>query len=60
MGSMLMVSVLEPDCSVTVVSGPETVSGFGDPLPGVHVTVTVQDGVGTSWVLQQFVPRPPE
>ena len=46
--------------SVTVVSGSETVSGFGDPLPGVHVTVTVQDGAGTSWVLQQFVPQPPE
>ncbi len=36
-----------------------SVTGFGGALPGLMVTVTVQDGTGTSWVLTRFRAQPP-
>ena len=41
--------------SVTVEYGSETVPGLGDPIPGLTVTVTVQDGKGLTWTSMRFV-----
>ncbi|MCK4659083.1 MAG: hypothetical protein KAV82_06130 [Phycisphaerae bacterium] len=35
------------------------VSGFGDPLPGLTVTVVVQDTAGATWTLTRFRAQPP-
>ncbi len=36
-----------------------SVTGLGSALPGLMVTVTVQDTTGTSWVLTRFRAQPP-
>jgi len=48
------------DRAVTVVAGSQTVSGFGPAIDGMTVTVSVTDGTGLSWTLQQFIPEPAE
>ena len=47
-------------CSVTVVADSVTVTGLGDALSGVTITVTAQDGAGTTWVVEHFYPEPTE
>ena len=44
--------------SVTVVYGNETVADFGDPIPGLTVTVTAQDSKGRGLVHTRFRPEP--
>jgi len=36
-----------------------SVTGFGNPLPGLIVTVTVTDVAGTTWELTRFRAQPP-
>lgn len=43
---------------VTIVADSQTVAGFGSPLPGLTVTVTVQDDRGTTWAMTHFYPQP--
>ena len=45
--------------SVTAAYGNVSVTGFADPLPGLTITVTVQDGGGQTWMLTRFVAQPP-
>lgn len=45
--------------TVSVVPDTITVTGFGNPLPGLTTTVTVQDAGGASWVLTRFRAQPP-
>ncbi len=44
--------------SATVTYTSEVVSGFGDPIPGVKVIVTVSKGSGMRWELTRFVAAP--
>jgi len=44
--------------SVKAAYCTETVGGLGNPIPGLLVTVTVQDAKGMSWQLTRFVPAP--
>lgn len=44
--------------SATVVAGSQTVAGLGPAISGVTVQVTVQDGAGVTWSVQEFVPQP--
>ncbi|MCP4593938.1 MAG: hypothetical protein GY842_24665 [bacterium] len=49
--------------AVTVVAaggGGISVTEFGDPLPGLVVSVTVQDSAGATWTLTRFKAQPPE
>ncbi len=41
--------------SVTVEYGSESVPGLGNPIPGLTVTVTVQDSKGLTWTSTRFV-----
>ncbi len=36
-----------------------SVTGFGDPLPGLTITITVQDAAGATWTLIRFRAQPP-
>lgn len=49
--------------SVTVVpangGGGISVTGFGNPLVGLTITVTVQDTAGATWTLTRFKAQPP-
>ncbi len=36
-----------------------SVTGFGNPLPGLTTTVTVQDTAGATWTLTRFRAQPP-
>jgi len=36
-----------------------TITGFGSALPGVTITVTVQDTAGATWTLTRFRAQPP-
>ena len=44
--------------SVAVQYGSETVAGFGGPIPGLLVTVTVMDNKGRQFVHTRFMPEP--
>ena len=44
--------------SVAVQYGSETVAGFGGPIPGLLVTVTVTDNKGRQFVHTRFMPEP--
>ena len=39
--------------------GGISVTGFADPVPGLIVTVTVQDAAGETWALTRFREEPP-
>lgn len=43
---------------VTAEYGSQTVPGLGNPIPGLTVTVTVQDQAGRTWSLTRFVAQP--
>jgi len=36
----------------------KTVSGLGDPVPGLEITITVTDDRGMTWTVSRFVPEP--
>ncbi|HRX83416.1 MAG TPA: hypothetical protein P5572_00190 [Phycisphaerae bacterium] len=44
--------------TVAVSTTSKSVSGFGAAFDGLEVTVTVSDGTGLTWTLQEFVPEP--
>jgi hypothetical protein len=44
--------------SVSVTYGSETVAELGGAIPGLTVTVTVEDGKGTNCAITRFVPEP--
>ena len=45
--------------SVAAAYASVSVTGFADPLPGLTITVTVQDSTGQSWTLTRFIAQPP-
>jgi len=44
--------------AVDVSAGVQTVTGFGEAIDGLEITVTVSDGTGLTWTIRQFVPEP--
>jgi hypothetical protein len=46
--------------SVTVTAASQAVAGIGPAIEGLNITVTVMDGTGLAWTLQQFIPEPAE
>lgn len=45
--------------SVTAAYGSVSVTGFADAVPGLTVTVTVQDSAGITWSVTRFIAQPP-
>ncbi|MDH3584768.1 MAG: prepilin-type N-terminal cleavage/methylation domain-containing protein [Phycisphaerae bacterium] len=44
--------------SITMVQESKTVTGLGDPISGLNVTVTIMDRRGQTWTLERFFPAP--